>query len=86
MEKKKVWVFTAQQVYNCETLDLIKEVLYNNEDSIDYIKPFVEEAKEDLKTNGWQVDEDCETWFVSFEPFRYPENHVEFSVDEKEIR
>lgn len=86
MEKKKVWVFTAQQVYDCETFDLIVEVFDNKEDAISYMKKFVKEAKEDIKTNGWQIDEDCDTWFVSFEPFRYPENHVEFSVDEKEIR
>lgn len=82
---KKVYLFTAQQTYDLEVLDLIKKVFEKKEDAVAYLKKFVDGERENIKNSGWQIDEDCDTWFVAFEPFRYIENHIEVSVDEMEI-
>lgn len=83
--KKNVWLFTAQQTYDLEVLDLVKKVFEKKEDAVAYLKKFVDGERENIKNSGWQIDEDCDTWFFAFEPFRYIENHIEVSVDEMEI-
>lgn len=86
MEKKTLYVFTAEQVYDCEVIDLILVTFWNKNDAVDYMKKFVEDIKSSIKNRGWQVEEDCPTYYQTFEPFHYVENHVECIVHETEIR
>lgn len=82
----KVYVFTAEQVFDYEVSDLIVDVYANKEDAESRLKMFADEALEYVEKRGWVVEHNTSDLYRAYDDGRYPENHVEFSVWEEEVK
>ena len=81
----KVFVFTAEQVYNSEVLDLCIEVFHTKKEAEKCLKWFVEDINNGSDIKEWVVTHNMSDRYLAYRDGNYPENHVELLVTEKMV-
>lgn len=87
-EKQVVYVFTAEQVWDCEVADTIVKVFAAREAAQKHLHEFVhgkEGVIEDAKKCGWCIVRDEPDLFQAYETGYYAQNHTECMITECKI-
>lgn len=81
----KVFIFTANQVYEGQEIDLVVRAYAKKDDAIAMLKWFIDDVKEVVRCSNWEEEytDDCN--YTAYEEGYYATNHVEFRVHEIEI-
>lgn len=81
----KVYVFTAEQVYDGEVFDHIIKVFYTIKEAQKCLNWFVNDVKDTNQKRNWFVEYDRPNIYRAFEDGYYATNHCEFMIDEVDI-
>lgn len=79
----KIYVFTADQAFNGECLDLIVKAFAKKEDAVKELNLFKEDVKDNIKT--FDIDRDEEDTYRACVPMDYANQHVELMITETEL-
>lgn len=82
-----VWVFVADQTYDCVSEDILVEVFATKEAAIKYLHQFVREEGDEssvdyAKKNGWVIEHDEPDLFRAYRDGCYATDHIECQVHE----
>lgn len=90
-EPKYVWVFTAEQTYGYEVLDVIVQAFGTEDAAHEFLHDFVYGGGDDsianmVKTRDWEVEVDEAELYRAFPEGRYAEEHVELTITKCKIK
>ena len=89
-EPEKVYVFTAEQAWDCEVIDTIVKTFRTREAAQEFMHKFIHEdgdesIKDYVKRKGWEVEMDEPDLYRAYYDGRYSTDHIEITITECNI-
>lgn len=86
MSNAKVYVVTVNQVYQWEEMAVNYPKAFNTIDKAKAeFRKFVDDDRRYCERDGWKIEDDTDTHFLSYEDGDYVCNHTEVSIVELEV-